>query len=281
MTLAEFSNHFKLELQKLFSESELNNHLAILFDFYLNYNRAQVVLNANEQIKLEKIKLLQLVIKDFKNNKPIDYIINQSVFYGRKFYVDESVLVPRSETEELVQWILEREETIGKTILDIGTGSGCIPITLFLEGNFAKVDATEVSESAVKTALKNADLLNAKVVVELHDILKQVPKEKYDIVVSNPPYVKREELAGLDKNVIEYEPVIALTPKGDDPLLFYKRMIEIAPRMLKPKGVLYWEIHEDLGKECVELLESGDGFQQVELQEDIYGRDRMIRAVFG
>jgi len=278
MTLAEFSKRFKKEFKDQFNENELNNHLAILYDFYLGYGRAQVVLNSVEDIKPEVLNKLNQAIVELKGHKPIDYIINQSVFYGREFYVDESVLVPRSETEELVQWILEREETEGKAILDIGTGSGCIPITLFLEGKFSKVDATEVSESATKTAIKNAELLKAKIEVEVHDILTQVPKELYDIVVSNPPYVKREELEALDKNVIEYEPVIALAPESDDPLLFYKRMVEIASKMIKPKGILYWEIHEDLGPECVAILEGG-GFEQVELKEDIYGRNRMIRAV--
>lgn len=278
MTIAEFSNHFKLDFQNQFNESELKNHLSILFDFYLGYNRAQVVMNAQESIAKEKLVQLSSAMEELKLNKPIDYIINQSIFYGREFFVDESVLVPRSETEELVQWILEREETEGKSILDIGTGSGCIPITLFLEGRFSIVDATEVSEKAVQTAIKNARLLEAEVRIDVHDILTEIPNQLYDIVVSNPPYVKREELEGLDKNVIEYEPVIALAPESDDPLLFYKRMIVIAPQMIKPKGILYWEIHEDLGKECVELLENG-GFEQVELREDIYGRDRMVRGV--
>jgi len=278
MTLFDFSATFREEFKNQFSENELTNHLSILYDFYLNYSRAQVVLNAKEIIGAEMLTKLNAAMAELKRHKPIDYIINQSVFYGREFYVDESVLVPRSETEELVQWILEREETKGKTILEIGTGSGCIPITLDLEGAFEKVHATEVSESAAKTALKNVQLLKANVTVEVHDILTQIPTALYDIVVSNPPYVKREELEALDKNVIEYEPVIALAPESDDPLLFYKRMIEIAPKMIKPKGILYWEIHEDLGKACISLLENS-GFEQVELREDIYGRDRMVRAV--
>ena len=278
MTLAEFSTKFRKDFKNQFNENELNNHLAILFDFYLGFSRAQVVLNAENLLEEQVLDRLNLAIAELREHKPIDYIINQSVFYGREFYVDESVLVPRSETEELVQWILEREETKGKTILDIGTGSGCIPITLYLEGDFEKVDATEVSESATKTAIKNAELLKANVNIEVHDILTQIPKELYDIVVSNPPYVKREELDALDKNVIEYEPVIALAPESDDPLLFYKRMAEIAPNMIKSNGILYWEIHEDLGAECMEILKTG-GFTEVELKEDIYGRDRMIRAV--
>jgi release factor glutamine methyltransferase len=278
MTVSEFSNFFQQEFFAQFPANELKNHLNILFEFYLKYNRVEVVMNSNEAISEVNQKLLQKAVVELKKNKPIDYIINESVFYGREFFVDESVLIPRSETEELVQWILEREETKGKSILEIGTGSGCIPITLFLEGDFAQVDATEVSETATETARKNAKLLNAEVAIEVHDILTETPKQLYDIVVSNPPYVKMEELQGLVKNVIEYEPVIALAPESNDPLLFYKRMIAIAPEMLKPKGVLYWEIHEDLGKECVQLLENG-GFEAVELQEDIYGRDRMVRGI--
>lgn len=278
MTVSEFSNFFQQEFFAQFPANELKNYLNILFEFYLKYNRVEVVMNSNEAISEVNQKLLQKAVVELKKNKPIDYIINESIFYGREFFVDESVLIPRSETEELVQWILEREETKGKSILEIGTGSGCIPITLFLEGDFAQVDATEVSETATETARKNAKLLNAEVAIEVHDILTETPKQLYDIVVSNPPYVKMEELQGLDKNVIEYEPVIALAPESNDPLLFYKRMIAIAPEMLKPKGVLYWEIHEDLGKECVQLLENG-GFEAVELQEDIYGRDRMVRGI--
>jgi release factor glutamine methyltransferase len=277
MTIAEFSTSFKEGFKDQFHGNELGNHLSILYDFYLGYGRAQVALNGAEQIEAQVLQKLNEALTQLKQHKPIDYILQQSIFYGRAFFVDESVLVPRSETEELVQWILEREETNGKTILDIGTGSGCIPITLFLEGNFAKVDATEVSGSATKTANKNARLLGAEVHAVVQDILSEVPDYQYDIVVSNPPYVKREELEALDKNVVEYEPVIALTPNGDDPLLFYKRMVEIAPQMLKAKGILYWEIHEDLGAECVAILEKG-GFEEVELKEDIYGRDRMIRA---
>lgn len=280
MTISDFSQLFKNELGHQFNENELKNHLAILYEFYLNLNRAQVVMNSS--VEIEENQLLQLLsaLAQLKKHKPIDYIINRSVFFGRDFYVDESVLIPRSETEELVQWILETEPH-NKTILDIGSGSGCIPITLFLEGKFKQVDALEISIDANETARKNAKLLNANVLFEDFDVLNQVPKMKYDIVVSNPPYVKEEELEALDKNVIEYEPVIALAPVGaDDPLLFYKRMIEIAPDMLVENGVLYWEIHEDLGKECVELLENG-GFIDVELKEDIYGRDRMVRAILG
>lgn len=279
MTLADFTALFKKELHSLFQENELRNHIVILYDFYLGLDRAQTVLNANLEVNNQQAFQLISALEELKNHKPIDYIINQSIFYGREYYVDESVLIPRSETEELVQWILEEEKTDEKIILDIGSGSGCIPITLYLEGNFKEVDAVEISTEANVTARRNAESLGAKVTFEDLDILTQIPKRRYDIVVSNPPYVKEEELQSLDKNVVEYEPTIALAPKGD-PLTFYKRMIEIAPQMLKEGGRLYWEIHEDLGKEIVELLK-GARFSEVQLREDLYGRDRLVKATFG
>ena len=278
MELVKYSALFKSELQMLFSEKELQNHLYILFQHYLDYDRAQVVLRANEQINETALKKLTFAIEELKKSKPIDYVINNSVFFGRDFYVDESVLIPRSETEELVQWILEEMDSEDKSILDIGSGSGCIPITLQLEGNFALVDAIEISEMANVTAQRNAKELNAKVDFKKLDILSEIPEKKYDIVVSNPPYVKEEELENLDKNVVEYEPLVALAPIGD-PLTFYRRMIEIAPDILKKGSVFFWEIHEDLGAEVLKLL-NREEFSNVELKQDIYGRDRLVKATY-
>ena len=166
----------------------------------------------------------------------------------------------------------------GKTILDIGSGSGCIPITLDLEGDFDVVDALEISEIANVTARKNAKNLNSSVTFSNLDILTDYPNRKYDIIVSNPPYVKEDELESLDKNVVEYEPLIALAPKGD-PLTFYKRMIELAPMILNKGGKYYWEIHEDLGKEVLDLLDRKE-FSAVELRQDLYGRDRLVKATY-
>lgn len=278
MKLSDFTKLMHKELSAILPENELKNHAAILYEYFLGYSRAQVVLNEGEEIPSNKLLSLLSVLAELKKYKPIDYILNQSVFFGREFYVNEHVLIPRSETEELVQWILEDEISDGKLVLDIGSGSGCIPITLFLEGNFAEVNALEVSPEANKVAEQNAVNLSAKVQFETKDILKELPNKQYDIVVSNPPYVKEEELSSLDKNVIEYEPKIALAPLGsNDPLLFYKRMISIAPEMLKKGGVMYWEIHEDLGKEVLELFVDTK-FKKVELRDDIYGRDRLVKA---
>ncbi len=279
MILSELKKELKLKLEGQFNEREIQQLLVILFEKILSLSRVEQSLAANLILTEAQSKELNKAVNQLLENMPVDYIVNETSFYGREFYVDENVLIPRSETEELVLMVLENELKKGQSILDIGSGSGCIPITLELEGSFAKVDACEISEKANEVARKNAKALNASVNFTRLDILTQIPSNTYDIVVSNPPYVKQEELVGLDKNVIEFEPVIALAPDGE-PLTFYKRMIEIAPNILKEGGRLYWEIHEDFGKEIVDLLEQSQLFSNVQLKQDLYSRDRLVRAVF-
>lgn len=278
MLVKDLIEHIKEQLKSILTERELNNHITILMDFYLGYSRAQLHINQNEDIEGEKLMRLLSAIEQLKHKKPIDYITQENIFYGRPFYVDSAVLIPRSETEELVLLVLDHEKETNISLFEIGTGSGCIPITLALEREYKQIEACEVSETALAVAKKNAEDLNAEVELFLMDILTEVPAKKYDVVVSNPPYVKQEELSNLDKNVIEYEPVIALAPEGE-PLLFYRRMIAIAPQMLKAGGRMYWEIHEDLGQEVVALLKQ-DNFTEIELIQDLYGRDRFVKAVF-
>ncbi|KAA3648977.1 MAG: peptide chain release factor N(5)-glutamine methyltransferase [Bacteroidetes bacterium] len=278
MLVKELVNKVKSELKSLFSERELENHLAILMDFYLGYSRSQIVINQQVEVGAEQLAKVLQAVEELKLHKPIDYITHENIFYGRAFYVDESVLIPRSETEELVLLVLESEKDTEISMFEIGTGSACIPITIALERRYKSIAACEVSETALAVAKRNAKVLEADVDLFLMDILTEIPKEKYDVVISNPPYVKMEELQNLDKNVIEYEPVIALAPEGE-PLTFYRRMIAIAPQMLKPGGRFYWEIHEDLGKEVVELLEKDD-FIEIELIQDLYERDRFVKAVY-
>ena len=279
MKLGELKKELKQQLEAQFTEREAQQLLNVLFEKFLNLSRVQQTMAAEETLSAAHIDTIKKAVEKLNQHVPIDYLVNETSFYSREFYVDERVLIPRSETEELVLWILESEETKSLSILDIGSGSGCIPITLSLEGAFKQVDACEVSAEANEVAEINCKKLKASVNFSLLDILKQIPKKQYDIVVSNPPYVKQEELKGLDKNVVEHEPIIALAPDGD-PLTFYKRMIDIAPDMLKKGGRMYWEIHEDLGKEVVNLLESSKLFNHIELKQDLYDRDRLVRAIF-
>lgn len=276
MNVKELVDYLRLELNKCKEKDESEAHLRILMDHYMGLNRAQIQLNGNQLVGDDKRKVIFEALEQLKLNRPLDYIIGESNFLGFPFVVNESVLIPRPETEELVMLICDKERDEALSILDIGTGSGCIPIGLQLERNYENVEACEISLDALKVASLNAEKLKAKVNFFHLDILKEVPNKKYDVVVSNPPYVLQEEIDGLEKQVNEYEPIIALTP-GAEPLLFYKRMISIADKMLKPNGRFYWEIHEDLGKETLALFKAKP-FLNIQLHQDMFGRDRFISA---
>lgn len=277
MQLSKFKAKFLSELSESFSEREVLNQFAIVLEKILNLNRAQALLAKDRQLDAEELKKLDQLLFQLKKNKPLDYIFRESIFFGREFYVDERVLIPRPETEELLQWILE-EESKETRLLDIGSGCGCIPITLALESDFQLIHACDISADANQVAQLNAKKMEVKIDFIKLDILHEVPDHIYDVVVSNPPYVRQEELNELAKNVVDHEPKIALAPPGE-PLLFYRRMIAIAPEILKKGGKFYWEIHEDFGKQIIDLLKT-NGFKNIALKQDNYGRDRLVRAIY-
>jgi len=278
MQLSEFKSYFINNLRSQYNSQEKETLFRTLIGYHLNLNRAELHLNLKRDLKEKELDSLKMALLELNNSKPIDYIIHETIFMGYPFYVDERVLIPRPETEELVMFILESESNNhGIEILDIGTGSACIPIGLYKENTSFKIDACDVSEGALEVAKINCEELDAKIDLLELDILNETPR-KYDVIVSNPPYVKEEELIGLDKNVVEFEPLIALAPKGD-PLLFYRRMIELKSEILKPNGRFYWEIHEDMGEEVLALLRQNN-FKEIELRKDMYDRDRLVRAVY-
>lgn len=278
MKLGELIEKLRKELQHITDSHELEAHLRILLQHFLGLNRAETQLNKTKEIDKNKVDQLDFAVGELQANRPLDYIIEESVFLGYPFYVNEAVLIPRPETEELVMLVAENETNIDLSILDIGTGSACIPIGLAMERDYREIEACEVSEAALEVAQINVEKMKVQVKLFLLDILRATPSRKYDVVVSNPPYVLQEEIQGLEKHVKEYEPLIALTPNGE-PLLFYKRMIDIADQILNPNGRFYWEIHEDLGKEVCQLFENKP-FEKVALHQDMYGRDRFVSAVF-
>ncbi|MEX2380090.1 MAG: peptide chain release factor N(5)-glutamine methyltransferase [Vicingaceae bacterium] len=276
MKLKEYIQELKSELAQIFQEREAENHLGILLQHFFGLSRVDRVLRAEEEVGASKLDELDKVLAELRKEKPIDYVLNESIFWGYPFYVDERVLIPRSETEELVMLVLEHEKEENISIFDIGTGSGCIPIALGMERAYAQIDACDVSKPALEVAQKNAEKHQVEVRFFEMDILTDLPEHPYDVVVSNPPYVKEEEIASLQKRVNEYEPIIALTPHGD-PLKFYKHMINQTKYLLKKGGRFYWEIHEDLGPEVIELF-ANRNFDQIDLIEDMYGRNRMVKA---
>ena len=276
MKLKQYVQNLKSELLQVFDEREAENHLSILLQHFFKLSRVDRVLKAENEVDALKVSEVEKAVEQLREQKPIDYVLKETIFWGFPFYVDENVLIPRAETEELVMLVLENEKEDNISILDIGTGSGCIPVALGMEREYRQIDACDVSLEAIEVAKKNAKKHKVKVNFYELDILKSLPQEPFDVVVSNPPYVLEEEIESLQKRVKEYEPIIALTPFGD-PLTFYKRMLDEVEHLLKKGGRFYWEIHEDLGLEVVELFKNKP-FDQVELIEDIYGRNRMVKA---
>lgn len=233
----------------------------------------------NYKVEEEKCKYLFSVLSRLENCEPVQYILGETEFSGFPFHVNSSVLIPRQETEELVQWILDEIKIKNPVILDIGTGSGCIAVFLKKKLPGSEVYAMDVSEEALKTADGNARLNKAEIYFQKHDILTGsdlFPGKKFDIIVSNPPYVTKDEEKNLHRNVVAFEPHLALFT--DDPLLFYKSIAEKSKLKLKAGGYLYFEIHASRGKELKRLMED-EGFREVVVRKDLNGNDRMVRGV--
>ena len=283
MLLKNYKTTFLNELSSWYDEKEIESFFYLILESF--HQKKRIDLALEPEMEMDALQLLrwESALAELKKQKPIQYILGETEFYGLPFLVNENVLIPRPETEELVALILEegkgkREE--GKVrILDIGTGSGCIPIALKKNLPEAEVDAIDVSEKALVTAMKNAELNAVAVHFRLQDILSTEDLgQSFDIIVSNPPYVRHLEKAEIKPNVLEHEPHLALFVADDDALLFYRKIAVLAQKHLTPNGKLYFEINQYLGKETVALVASL-GFTEVQLHQDIYGNDRMISAV--
>lgn len=228
---------------------------------------------------MEEKDLPEKLIADFerlKTGEPIQYILGKGPFYGREFIVTPDTLIPRNETEELVHLIIKENPKPKLRILDVGTGTGCIPISLALELKEPEVYGIDISEEALKIASLNAENLKAKVNFEKCDILTQVPKTRIlDILVSNPPYIPIEEKGLMHRNVIDFEPELALFVTDEDPLIFYQKIAEKGKDLLKPGGKLYFEINERYGLLVSELLKIL-GYQSVKVHKDLNGKDRIV-----
>lgn len=283
MTIKNYKDIFKKELLPVYDEQETDSFFYIILEKLHNLKRIDLALNPETPMDGVHLKQWKKIVADLKTEKPIQYILGETGFCGLRFEVNENTLIPRPETEELVELIIRDEEKgkreAGKVkILDIGTGSGCIAVSLAKKIADAEVFAIDVSENALDTAKRNAEHNNVDVVFLLKNILETDDLEtEYDIIVSNPPYVRNLEKAEIKPNVLGYEPHLALFVEDDDALLFYRKIAQLALKNLSPNGKLYFEINQYLGKETVELLERL-GFNDVKLIKDIYGNDRIIRC---
>jgi len=285
MKIAALKIHFFSELQTIQDVSEIESFFFILTEYVHNLKRIDVSLHPEFEITESYFNKWKTIISELKTEKPIQYITGEAWFYGLRFEVNENTLIPRPETEELVEWIIENlkiQESNNLTILDIGTGSGCIPIALKKKIPNAEVSAIDVSEKALEMARKNA-LDNQVEVNFIHqDILQssnlqifKSPNLLFDIIVSNPPYVRNLEKQEIKRNVLDYEPHLALFVDDTDALLFYRKIAQLALKSLATNGKLFFEINQYLAKETVELL-GQLGFKNIELRKDFMGNDRMI-----
>lgn len=279
------------ELEKIYDSDEANALIMILLEHYFGIDRVKIAIEPELRLSESEMLTLHFAVKELLKNKPIQYILGETEFCGMRFFVEDSVLIPRPETEELVNqlirqfevWSLEFEVNSSPSlrILDIGTGSGCIAISLAKLLKNSVVTAVDVSEKALEVAKKNADANDINVRFLLDDILNpqnpELLNNQFDIIVSNPPYVCESEKSEMRDNVLDYEPSSALFVTDNDPLVFYRKILEFAQKTLKPDGEVWFEINEKFGNEmknlCLEM-----GFKNAEIIKDFRERDRILRA---
>jgi release factor glutamine methyltransferase len=293
-------NQISSEIAAVYEENEAKSIVFLLLEHFLNLSKTEILLDK----KIEQAFDFQDIINRLKAQEPVQYIIGETEFYGRKFKVTPDTLIPRPETEELVQLVLKEAPSApeggtfdmklyskshltvppsgaeGAIILDIGTGSGCIAISLACEIPNAQVYAYDISEKALDVAQENAVRNNTSVIFEKINILNIALSSHptYSVIVSNPPYVMNAEKSEMEQNVLDYEPHLALFVEDSDPLIFYKAIVVFASKNLIDKGLCVVEINQALGLETAELFWN-QGFHSVEVVKDMFGKDRMVKAV--
>ncbi len=281
MKIIDLKVEFIDALSDLYPSQEVLSFFTILVEKHLDLSRLEVALKPNHSVSLTVSKKIKNAIQRLRKFEPIQYIVNGVEFYNLKFYVNRNVFIPRPETEELVFWIVDRHknrDSKSRRILDIGTGSGCIAISLAFNIPDCEVSAFDISSEALDVARKNAIINNVNVDFFKEDVLncKKLPK-KYDIIVSNPPYIIENEKDKMQSNVLKYEPDIALFVNNDDPLLFYRKIAQLGQKHLISEGSIYFEINEYLGSELLILLKT-EGYKEITLQKDIFGKYRMVKC---
>ncbi|GAB3905763.1 peptide chain release factor N(5)-glutamine methyltransferase [Mucilaginibacter boryungensis] len=282
-TVKDVFEQFKIGLADVYDPQESEAIILLILSDLLNTSKAKLKAFPETEIGFPQAEKLTSILQELKTGKPVQYILGHTEFYGLNFKVSPAVLIPRPETEELVQWIIEtvkQSESPVINILDIGTGSGCIPISL--KHNLLNINAfgIDISTDALEIAKQNAESNKANVNFIEADILNfpgDIALPKFDIIVSNPPYVTLEDKNKMHTNVTDFEPHTALFVPEDDPLIFYKVIADFAKTNLSSNGLIFFEINESFGTETIELLRERS-FRNIELRQDMSGRDRMIKA---
>ena len=284
-TVEELGNSMRSRLLDMYPQTEVDSFIELGFRSYLGFAKTDIILNKRMALAEPDVERFQWLVKELQAHRPIQYILGECEFFGLRLNVSESVLIPRPETEELVDWIVKghRPQVPGERleILDIGTGSGCIAIALAHHFSEADVTATDISEEALQIARKNAVANNVKLSFHQADVTEpETHKPKptaYNIIASNPPYVLESEKRTIEPNVLEFEPHVALFVSDNDPLKFYEHITNFALNHLKKNGHLFFEINESMGQQVAELLHD-KGFKDIKLKKDINGKERMVRG---
>jgi release factor glutamine methyltransferase len=286
MILKEFRTFCTEVLSEIYPQTEIDSFFFLIMEEKLKLQRIDTVLKPNFQISDAIFKELETIVNQLKKEKPIQYILGKTEFYGMPLKVDENTLIPRPETEELVDWVLneashlKNHKTKNLSILDIGTGTGCIPISLAKNLPQANISAIDISENALKIAKQNAILNEVEINFSEIDILKTTTLwQKFDIIVSNPPYVRELEKVEIQNNVLHNEPHLALFVSDENPLIFYDKIADVAKQHLTKNGLLFFEINQYLGQETLKLL-AEKGFTNIKLRKDLFGNERMVKASF-
>jgi release factor glutamine methyltransferase len=276
MNFKALKQHFIEEIAAVYDAEEASSIFYMSVEKISHWNRSKLMLSQLEEVNTDELERYKDVIRELKSGIPIQHILQEALFYGLHFEVNAHVLIPRVETEELIHWIVEAvPPTAIHSLMDIGTGSGCIAVTLKKNLPEAKVYAMDISEQALAVAQKNALANQAHMEFITANILDYQSDLMLDLIVSNPPYIKAEERGAMHAIVLDHEPHQALFVSNDNPLLFYKAIADFALTNLNENGYLFFEINEYLGEETVNML-SDKGLKNITLRKDMQGKDRMI-----
>ena len=278
MTLADFKNKMKSTLSSIYEIDEMNSIFFLISEEFLQIPRSKILLADEIELDSNKEILFLDALNRLKTHEPIQYVLGKTTFMDLEFKVNSNVLIPRPETEELVRLML-KEDLDGKEILDIGTGSGCIAISLAKNLPNAKVIALDISENAIEVAKKNAKLNNVNIEFINADIFNYKSKKKYDVIVSNPPYVTESEKLLMKNNVLKYEPNSAIFVDNDNPLIYYEKILEFAKNQLNNDGKIYFELNENLKLHLIDLLKNYS-IKVIDFISDLYKKNRFLKLNF-
>jgi release factor glutamine methyltransferase len=290
MTIHEASQQLRFQLFHVYDDREAGNIADLVMEHITGWTKIDRVVNKSVPLSARQQEQLEAYTRTLLAHTPLQYVLQEAWFYGMKLYIDENVLIPRPETEELADWIIkdntsskfevQSSQAGVKNVLDIGTGSGCIPLAIKKKLPHFEVHAIDISEGALQVAKKNAAAQQLTIHFQLLDILSVAARQSlspFDIIVSNPPYIPQSDKTSMAPNVLQYEPHLALFVADNDPLLFYKAIADFAITHLKKNGYLYLEIHEDMAQAVISLYRQ-KRFATIELRKDLQGRDRMVKV---